>query len=58
MSEPITGTEVLDEAITKVINRVVKEWDLSTYQALGVLAVISARLAHRCVEHEEDCDGD
>ena len=53
MSEPINGTEVLDDAIMKALNQVTKEWDLSTYQAIGVLAVISARLAHKCVEHEE-----
>ncbi len=45
---------VLDDAIEDTIDRVVGEWNLSSFEVIGVLHMIAARIAHRSMEHDED----
>lgn len=47
------GQAVLDDRIEEAIATVSHEWDLTTYEVVGVLHVMAARYAHRSIQHEE-----
>lgn len=46
--------EILDDAVTTAIQRVVDEWRLNSYEVVGVLTVIAARFAHLGIDHEDE----
>ncbi len=55
MTEPDRpGQVVLDDAITAAINAAIEEWDLTSYDVVGVLTIIAARFAHESIVHGDD----
>jgi hypothetical protein len=55
MTEPDRpGLAQLEEAICNAVAQVQEEWDITVYEAVGVLTVLAARYAHSAIEHHED----
>ena len=53
--EPLRpGQEVLEEAVSDVIGKVMDSWDVTHAEVVGVLTIIAARYAHECIEHKRD----
>ncbi len=48
------GLAALETAIEKAIARTQQDWDVSLYEAVGVLTVMATRYAHRAIQHDED----
>lgn len=53
--EPLRpGQEVLEEAVSDVIGDIMREWEVTHAEVVGVLTIIAARYAHECIEHSKD----
>ena len=46
--------DALQEAIEEAIARVRMEWTVTVIDAVGVLHLVAARLAHQAIEHKEE----
>lgn len=43
----------LEDALENTVEHCLKEWDLTSYDVVGVLTVMAARYAHQSIPHEE-----
>lgn len=47
------GLIQLEDAICAAVEQTQKEWDITIYEAVGVLTVLAARYAHMAIIHDE-----
>ncbi len=59
MSDPVPtrpGQVVLDDAVCAAIGTAIKEWDLTTYEVIGVLTTIAHRMTYQLIDSQEELE--